>query len=355
MAACLTYLLLLLPFTIFAAAPQSLHQLYVVAPGASEVLSLRGFDIDGDKTTATITSLPASGKLYQLSDIYSKYGYDPKIGTEITSTNTLINDSRMRLLYVRPTPDREVNGEWDRFEYTVNDGTTSSLAGTVVLTGSNKKIIASDFSFDSDSWQVTGNRGGNNVQYEASSRGSLNHYIYATDDTLNMVDNNDADKWYFDAPSKYLGWQGIIYKGSLQFTMSSFSGDFSSSNLNDNLNLVEIHCSKCDTNKGVTLVFPLAATTQGSFNGVTTEFSVSMLESAGWLMDPKNTLSTWTAPSRCQFIEVLSGITSLKILGDFTNWYESISIDNVRYSVAGDSSQIPFCAQGTPDASTCTC
>ena len=55
MAACLTYLLLLLPFTIFAAAPQSLHQLYVVAPGASEVLSLRGFDIDGDKVRETFS------------------------------------------------------------------------------------------------------------------------------------------------------------------------------------------------------------------------------------------------------------------------------------------------------------
>jgi len=99
----------------------------------------------------------------------------------------------------------------------------------------------------------------------------------------------------------------------------------------------------------------LSATSQGSFSGTTTDFKLSMIETAGWLLDPKNTLSTWSPPSKCEFIEVLSGLTSMKILGDFTTWYESISIDNVMWKAGGSESQIPFCAQGTPDASTCTC
>jgi len=261
----------------------------------------------------------------------------------------------MRLLYVRPTPDRETNGDWDRFEYTVNDGSSDSLAGTVVLTNPSNKLVASDFSFDNDGWTTEGNRGSNVVQYEPSSRGSLNHYIYATDNQLNMVGGVDSDVWWFNAPAKYLGWQGIVYKGWLQFTMSSFSGDFSSGNLNSDLNIVELFCSKCNLNKGVRLVLPLSATSQGSFSGTTTDFKLSMIETAGWLLDPKNTLSTWSPPSKCEFIEVLSGLTSMKILGDFTTWYESISIDNVMWKAGGSESQIPFCAQGTPDASTCTC
>jgi len=267
----------------------------------------------------------------------------------------------MRLLYVRPTPDRLLNGEWSRFSYTVSDSVTNSEPGQVVLVSPEKKVIASDFSFDSDSWLVAGNRVANTpVQYEASSRGSLNHYIYATDDTLNMQDDNDENKWFFQAPAKYLGWQGIVYKGFLEFTMSSFSGDFSAGNLNSDLNLIELHCSKCNTNKGVTLVFPLSATSQGAFTGVTTKFSVGMEEGKGWLLDSKNTLVAWAPPTRCEFIEVISGLSSLKILGDFTKWYESISVDNVNWRMeAGGKglvgSQIPFCAQGSADASVCNC
>ncbi len=285
--------------------------------------------------------------------MYSKYGYDPKAGVEITSVPTTISDSKNRLLYVRPHPDRELTGEFDRFEYTMSDLTATSLAGTVVVTGPSHLIVASDFSNDAESWTIEGNRvSGSVATFEASSRGALNHYIYATDDTLNMKAGVDQDLWYFSAPSKYLGWQGVVYGGFLEFTMSSFSGDFSSNNLNSDLYLVELYCSQCATNTGVTISFPLSAT---SFDGSTKSFSISMLETAGWLQDPENTLMTWNAPTKCSFIEVLSGLTSVKILGDFTKWYESVSIDNVQWRKSNAKSSIPFCAQGSPDASICSC
>ena len=304
--------------------------------------------------TATITSLPVTGKLYQLSDVYSKYGYDPKEGAEITAVNTLVTDSKMRVLYVRPTPDRELSGDFARFKYTVNDGTATSSAGTAVVLGPSKNIAGSDFSSSNDGWTIEGNRvAGTSATHEASSRGSLNHYIYATDDSLNMLRDSDKDLWYFSAPSDFLGWQGAVYGGSMEFTMSSFSGDFSSSNLNSNPYLVELYCSKCATNTGVTISYPLSAT---SFDGSTKSFSISMKEDGGWLRDPENTLTTtWTAPKKCDFVEVLSGLTHVKILGDFTKWYESVSIDNVKFKKSNSKSSIPVCAQGAPDASTCTC
>ncbi len=60
--------------------------------------------------------------------------------------------------------------------------------------------------------------------------------------------------------------------------------------------------------------------------------SVPLLESA-WRKDPKNTLMPWTAPSQCEMVEVLGDISSLRILGDQTKWYESVAIDRVSYSV----------------------
>ncbi|GMH80988.1 hypothetical protein TL16_g08783 [Triparma laevis f. inornata] len=343
--------------TALAAAPLSLHSVAQVSAGGEVVVTLPGYDSDiGTQLTAVITKLPTDGKLYQLSDVHSKYGYDPKKGVEITSVPTTIVDAatgKTRVLYVRPSVDREGAGEFDRFEYTVDDQTVTSIAGTVVVVGDGVNFIASDFSAGGESWTVEGNRvGGSAVSFEASSRGSLNHYVYGTDDSLNMEGGNDSDLWYFNAPSKFLGWQGVYYGGEMKFTMSSFSGDFSSSNLNADTYLVKLFCAQCDTNKGVTIGFPLSAS---SFDGSTKTFSLSMVESGGWLRDPENTLEAWTVPTKCDFVEVLSGLTSVQILGDFTKWYESVSLDDVVFKKGTAVSSIPFCAQGTPDASTCSC
>ena len=51
--------------------------------------------------------------------------------------------------------------------------------------------------------------------------------------------------------------------------------------------------------------------------------------------------------------QVLSGISSLRVLGDFTDWYESVALDSVQ--IKNTVAQVPICAQGTPDASTCSC
>lgn len=62
---------------------------------------------------------------------------------------------------------------------------------------------------------------------------------------------------------------------------------------------------------------------------------------------------SWFKPSKCQFIEVLSGLSSVKILGDFTTWYESVALDTVQFRNL--KAKVPICAQLTPDASGCTC
>ena len=51
--------------------------------------------------TTTITSLPAVGTLYQLSQVYSDYGYEPKRGVPFTGPAN-VTGSKQRLLYVPP-------------------------------------------------------------------------------------------------------------------------------------------------------------------------------------------------------------------------------------------------------------
>lgn len=51
--------------------PLALHQLVIVAPGGDAVVSLRGYDRDGDQTKANVVSLPRSdfGTVHQLSKV----------------------------------------------------------------------------------------------------------------------------------------------------------------------------------------------------------------------------------------------------------------------------------------------
>jgi hypothetical protein len=306
-----------------------------------------------------ITSLPESGTLYQLSHIFSTHGYDPKGGKAITSVPAKVSGSKSRIVYKRNTGnERMSNSEWGRFQYKVSDKEGESQQGTVVLVSPNNVVVGSDFLFSDEGWTTVGNRKKNEVFYEQSSRGIMNYYIYALDQSLNIHSNgDDIDVWYFELPSKFHGWQGIMYKGAMEFALSSFGGDFSKEfqNQPEKLNLVEITCAKCSINKGETIGFPLRVT--DGFDGRTTTFSIPLIETSGWVRDPKNTLHEWQTITKCKFIEILSGISSIRILGDLTTWYESISIDNVQFVAAKPQGRhhLPVCAQKSPDARRCDC
>mmetsp|Transcript_34772 Transcript_34772/g.41937 ORF Transcript_34772/g.41937 Transcript_34772/m.41937 type:complete len:363 (-) Transcript_34772:57-1145(-) len=338
--------------------PLALHHLYEVLVGSDHVISLKGYDLDGDMTQATITTLPTSGSLYQVSSVYNKYGYDPKIGTLVTTVPTNVTGDDSRVVYVRPNIDRELrDGQWDRFDYTVSDQSATSAAGKIVLVGPSSRVVTSDFLLSIDGWTTSGNTR-NGVIHEASSMGMMSHYIFSSDDSRHInSDGDDIDLWYFEAPEKFTGWHGIIYDGYLDFTLSSFTGNFSHSMLNyeGEINLVEIFCKKCDMRRGVKLGFPLSKSV--GFSGGVQQFSIGLGELDGWLVDPKNSLYEWTTASKCQMIEVLSGITSLKILGDFTRWFESVSIDTVQWRSSTPSGwkQLPPCAQVMPNAAKCVC
>mmetsp|Transcript_29089 Transcript_29089/g.34301 ORF Transcript_29089/g.34301 Transcript_29089/m.34301 type:complete len:410 (-) Transcript_29089:208-1437(-) len=349
--------------------PIALHQLIPVSPGGDELVALRGYDADGDNLKATVKSLPGgSGSVHQLSKVYSDFGYEPKKGVTIMNGQDVTGSKGNRVYYKRPSVDQTQVGSWGIMKYTVSDLSDSnqvkseSYEGMITFVPPSGILVGSHFTRGHEDWTIIGNKvNGYNVNYEASSRGSLNHYIYASDDTINndaLNNNDDLNLWYFNAPNKFLGHLGVSYGGTLEFILSSFHGDFSKSKLNignikyaQGLHLIEIHCAKCNTNRGVTIAFPLKKTK--SFSGAATKYSITLKENSGWIQDPKNTLKTWFTPTQCTMIEVLSGISSLKILGDFTKWYESVALDTVQ--IVNLKSKIPVCAQLTPDASTCTC
>ena len=72
--------------------------------------------------TATITSLPTVGTLYQLSQVFSDYGYEPKRGVPLTTPGVVLG-SKNRLLYVPPpftnAPDGSVRDHGLYYDETV--------------------------------------------------------------------------------------------------------------------------------------------------------------------------------------------------------------------------------------------
>lgn len=369
--------------------PVALPDIVVVPPAGNAVIRLKAYHKEGfndvHHLVYQIASVPlispgtgSSGSLGQMSHVFSTYGYEPKAGVVATAAALPLNvsDPQNRVYYSRPAPDAVTNSMWGSFNFMVmenNGHHPKSFPGTITLVPPSGALVGSSFLLGSEGWTVVGNKAPAAAQYEPFSRGpALNYYVTGTDDKVNVevsVDghsssSNDISRWYFNAPvggassssssASFSGNLGIAYGGFLDFTLAAFSGDFAK--LNSNLNLVVLQCSECTgpVGKGITLAFPYDAIKKTtSFNGETTAFTIPLREDAGWRKDPQNTLLPWKAPSRCDMIQVLSRLSGLQILGDWTTWYETVALDNVL--IRNTKAQLPLCALSRPDASLCNC
>ena len=141
-----------------------------------------------------------------------------------------------------------------------------------------------------------------------------------------MRSHKDKALWYFNAPSKMLGNMGIAYGGYISFTMCIFAGDMKK--MNQGVNLVELECSRCGYNIG----YPMP--TDPIINNMAS-FKIELTETANWQKIPQDTMTSRnerTSLSKREFIEVLSQLSGLRILGDLTQWTETVALDNVYIS-----------------------
>jgi hypothetical protein len=305
------------------------------------LVHLTGYDADGDKLEARITSVPDNGAIHQLSQIFSDFGYQPQKGLQIASASSaapvVVTGSRNRIVYTPPAHTNAPDGKWTLFTYVVSDGTTVSEEGIVWMVPSHQQVVFSDFATSLDGWSITNNgarasalvAGG--LTYEPFSRGVLNHYILGTDAEIHTdrVTGDDLSLWYFVAGPQFLGNHIITYGGQLKFAVASAAGDFATNNVHSGAQVVILECDSCASGSGIRLA--KYADDSLPLDGRSREVSISLTESA-WRKDPKNTLLPWLPPSQCEMVEVLAGLTSLRILGDHTKWYESVALDRVGYT-----------------------
>ena len=287
--------------------------------------------------------------------------HNPKKGKPITaasmSNRVHVTGSKNRVVYSPPPNTNYPRGKWGIMKFIVSDGLEESEVGMVWLVPPHQRMVYSDFSLDVDGWYVTNNgareaakpHGG--LIHEPYGRGLLNHYVVATDAEIhiNRATGDDDTRWYFNAPGGFHGNHVVAYGGYLEFSLGSSAGDFSK--LNGNPMFVELECATCERHSGIRLaVFGDSSTYK--LDGQDRRYRIPLVESA-WKKDPKNTLLSWNAPSKCDMVEVLSGITSLRILGDHTVWYESIALDDVAF-VHGKS-EYPIPRHNSDCYGSCMC
>ncbi|KAF0700346.1 Aste57867_9159 [Aphanomyces stellatus] len=301
---------------------------YHVDPGQDVVITLKGFSMAGNALTFSIATLPAAGQLFQLSQVFSDYGYDPKKQpSSIAVVPAVVTGSNNRVVFSRPFSSSPLDSKFAEFTYTVTDGVVTSPPGTITIS-QGLGVMSSQFYLDADGWTISNNQ---NVQpvYEPTSCGLMSYYIHGTDALIQTKSTgDDAQLWYFAAPTKFLNNQWATYGGALTFTLSASEGDFSLPNAVANAPLVILDCATCNLNAGVRLAWPQAASTP-LFTGAVQTFTIPLVETAGWLQDPKNTLLAWVPPTQCHLMEVLTKLSGLSILGDFTQRYETVALDAV--------------------------
>jgi hypothetical protein len=263
-------------------------------------INSEGFAIIKLNKLSIITSLPDKGTLSMPTANYLTHGdkYRPVTvpSLEIKLPFTLPVD---RIVYQYNYKHGFVA---QNFEYTSESG----VDGRVFILDHTNIVFSSSF----EGWQTSD---GLPVHYSNANHGPLSQYIYGT----------GGDAWMFIIPKITGLW--VAHEGYIRFKIGSFSGDFSLKSKPDTP-LVSIQCPVCRRGKGTTIIYPLST---DPYNGGFKIYEIPIVRTK-WLMDPGNTLLSWNVPSHEDFIEVLHKHEQLRILGDFTNWYETIGIDDFQ-------------------------
>mmetsp|Transcript_72518 Transcript_72518/g.208124 ORF Transcript_72518/g.208124 Transcript_72518/m.208124 type:complete len:405 (+) Transcript_72518:53-1267(+) len=360
--------------------PVARHIACPVAANKPTVCTLYGAEDGNLPLEFRINSLPKEGVLYETSGVFRMFGSDPKhtpdpIGPHLLPF--LITDPLHRIVYVPPYNQWPPEGAWSSFTYVVQLNLTSfygaglpsaatatttigpiSEPGLVVFTNPEGSIAASSFDLEAggDGWSISGNLadldatdGG--LKHHAFAWGALNRYVYGTDEVqfLDFGSAMDRSKWYFEAPeSSFTGTSmAAAYGGTMRFTVRSLYGNFTE--LNAPLDWVTIECAACDSGSGARMVRFADDYLRWDGSERTVELRLSPVE--GWMRDPLNSALDFTYASECEMAAILSNVSRVAILGDFTRSGEGVAIDNVAIFQPPPSKQPMYpveCQKGCP-------
>lgn len=344
---------LLCLITKYVLLPSALHLRITLNHTLDAIIRLRVYDKHHPSSLFHfyIQDLPERGELYQLSQVFSNYGYEPVKGTRIHNTDTMVSDKRGRIYF------RNYDNHATSFTYLAVNTKNGciSLIGSITVIPTTGILVGSDFTINHEGWTIVGNKQpllyATMVPYSTSPL--LSHYIQGSDNLIHSSRTvHDQNLWYFQAPKQFTGNQLAAYRGNIEFVIGSFSGDFNKLHPGNTMGVI-IECNSCAHGKGRRFGYPISKLDASfRFDRRPVRISISLDETGGWLEDPHNTLLPWTSPSQCGFLYALSNISSIQILGDWTVWYETVAIDSVYLRYEG-CQQLPICSAYLPYACSC--
>eukprot|EP00931_Biecheleriopsis_adriatica_P121179 TRINITY_DN96267_c0_g1_i1.p1 TRINITY_DN96267_c0_g1~~TRINITY_DN96267_c0_g1_i1.p1 ORF type:complete len:393 (-),score=62.62 TRINITY_DN96267_c0_g1_i1:60-1238(-) len=337
---------------LYASNPVARHVACPVPAGAPTVCQLSGYE-DGERELQyLITSLPASGGLYETSQNYRTYGTDPKYAPRPIQDFELpfkVSDSMARVVYVPPSDVFPPEGRWAALTYKVQEPVSGNLseAGQIALSSPAQHVAASTFIAGIDGWTTSGNIYSTAPTWQAFGWGLLNRYVYSTDEVqyIDFETSSDKSKWYFEAPAGkfYLPELGTSYGGTLQFTIASTYGDFA--HLNSPLDFITLECASCNSGRGMRIV--RFADNGLEWSGEEKIVQVALSVGNFWRRDPMNTALPFTDATECEIAAVLQGLSRVAILGDFTRAGEGVALDDVSITTHSVQPNFPLgCQQG---------
>lgn len=337
---------------IYINNPVARHVAYPVPAGVATVCTLAGHENEKKALRFYIKTLPVRGKLYETSQVYRSYGIDPKNAPKPIESHELpfiVTDSLFRVVYEPPQDAFPPEGFWASFTYQVKEPVSGvmSEAGYVVLNNPSNHLAESTFVGGADGWTIAGNIHSQLPSFESVAWGSLDRYIYGTDEVqyTDFSTGSDKSKWYFEAsPGKfYVPEMAGAYGGNMKFTIKSTYGDFAF--LNAPLDWVTLECDSCDSGRRLRIV--RYSDELLGWDGSEKTVTIPIKASSSWRRDPLNTAMPFTDATECEIAAVLAGVTKLKILADFTQAGEGVAVDDIAIESAKEQPSYPItCQQG---------
>lgn len=274
-----------------------------------------------------------NGRFYQLSDTFSKYGYNNCNGKQITSSSS-ITDKSGRFIYKLDgyNNNQLTVGILDIINIFIDMIDTNNrnivLHGKIVFLPHSGTFVSSDFLLNDDGWTIINNHPIHTPIQEPNycdwSSNQISLFITGTDNYINYdtKTRKDSSLWYFKAPSKYHIDLSLAYSGWIEYTQVFLTGDFYK--LND-LNLfptVRIECQHMEY-----AIEHYSRLHNNSSNS--NQFRIQLNENQWIKATNKYKNINQQSISKHEFTNCLANISSFEILGDWTTGVETVGLDSV--------------------------
>lgn len=270
------------------------------------------------------------GEFYQLSYVFSRYGYVPYQGKKITNS-TVITGSKGRFVYYLKNVNnyQANNGVIDRVNIVVhfidNNKKPGVLSGRILFLPKSGTFVSSDFLLSDDDWKIIYNHP-IRTPMQVPTYCDWNHhdismFITGTDNYIHLDKSHtyDTSLWYFMSPNKYHVDLSLAYNGWIDFSQVVLSGDLSKLNNLDLFPIVKITCNNRQDTIGYF--------STRIINQMTSHFHFHIkLDEHLWSTQYKMDRQI----SKPAFIRCLANVNTFEILGDWTSGIETVGLDSVR-------------------------